>query len=396
MKYIEKRTGGRVKSHFTWAKDIDDYLIGLVEIYENGDWWLIKESMSRNFKDFRQSEEDCRNRWRFLMSTCEKRAIWTEHERYNLLLGHQKYRNKWSEVARIMKNTTRNITKNRFYTLFRKVRNKVKNIDFNISSSLDLLETYYVLDLMDQYLKVPPESVNDSKYYALKLAQKMDPKKLHDYRNKIAEIYRNKGTMEQLFKECGDLFGKEDPRRLEEKDETMKCNKIELNEEEGKKSASLAHEGLCVKRRMDKRDKDCFKYTSFYDGEIRSAQATYSALSSVTPSFFSQAQSTGIMREDEGFGFSQFVNPYEGDNKKFNLFPNTSPNIQLSPSFIYQHNHGECRTMPCPAGHGYPMMHSNHSVFSLNSRPSDMMYARPKYPMFSNANSQWKHYPDSQ
>jgi len=395
MKYSKKEIIEKTNPPFNWAKDQDDYLIGLVEIYGDGNWWMIKEGMSKKFKDFKQGEENCRDRWRLLFSISEKKATWSERERYFLLIAHQKYRNKWSEIARVMQNTTRNVVKNRFYTLFRKIRNKVKNMDMKITSPLDLLETYYILNLMDEYLKIPPESVSDVKHYALKLAQRIDLKKLLIYKNRVIELYHDKGIYKDLFKECGKLYGKEEVKRIEK---PMECNKIELNEN-GEEEKRPAYEDFYMKRKLANTEKDSFRYNDYFNGDIRSAQATYSALSSVGPSFFNQVQSTGniVMGEDEGFGFSQFINSFEGNNEQPSRFTTASPNT--SSPFIFQSTIGTHEPMGYSAERNFQIMYPNHlvtSAFMPYNRVPDMMYTQPMFPICPELNCKWSYYPNSQ
>eukprot|EP00826_Nyctotherus_ovalis_P029908 TRINITY_DN2372_c0_g1_i3.p1 TRINITY_DN2372_c0_g1~~TRINITY_DN2372_c0_g1_i3.p1 ORF type:complete len:403 (+),score=109.36 TRINITY_DN2372_c0_g1_i3:214-1422(+) len=314
-----------------WNKEHDDHLIYLVETYGDMDWQIIADCFNKKFKNCRKSDKDCRSRWRLFLGTSGRKPLWSDRERYLLLIAHQKYKNRWSEVARMLHKASRNLIKNRFYTLFRKIRNRVKNNDVYINSSLDLLEIYYVLSLVSQYFDEPAEKMSEEKNYAHKLVQRMDKKKVLDYQTRINELYHSKGTIENLFKECGKQYGSgEEAGEVEIEDEAMECRQIELEEEEVKIKITLpCPNDFGATRVMSDEEKSGFWRCAFHGKEARSAQVAYSPEYSVGSSFVNQVQSAGsmAMREDEGFGFSQFINPYENDQK-----PAKYPNQLLPPS----------------------------------------------------------------
>jgi len=328
-----------------WSKEHDDYLITLVELYGEVDWQIITDCFNRKFEECKKLKKDCCNRWKLLLGASSRRLLWSDRERYLLLIAHQKYKNRWSEVARMLHKASRNLIKNRFYTLFRKIRNKVKNNDVHVSSSLDLLEMHYVLSLMEKYFDEPVEKTNEEKNYAHKLVLRMDKKKAINYKNKIMELYQNRGTIDDLFKECGRLFekvGEEEPEDIEIQDEGMECNPIELNKEKVK--IILPHpKSFERKRFMSTEEKDRFWRSAFINKEPKSAQVAYFPKCSIGSSFFSMAQSAGdivkiygVPRQDQGFRFPQFTNLLEGDDKKL---ATKYPNQLFLPSAISFNTH---------------------------------------------------------
>eukprot|EP00826_Nyctotherus_ovalis_P052834 TRINITY_DN6777_c0_g1_i3.p1 TRINITY_DN6777_c0_g1~~TRINITY_DN6777_c0_g1_i3.p1 ORF type:complete len:234 (-),score=50.98 TRINITY_DN6777_c0_g1_i3:149-850(-) len=143
----------------------------------------------------------------------------------------------------------------------------------------------------------------------------MNPAKVLSYKNKVNELYHSKGTTEDLLKECGRLYGGEK--------EGMECGNIELNEEEGRTRITLPHpRNFGARKKISSEEKDSFWRCAFCDSKEKSAQISSSAKTFACSPFFSQSQSAGAIREDEGFGFSQFVNPFEIDTKK--LAPKSS------------------------------------------------------------------------
>lgn len=327
-----------------WNRGQDDYLADLIKTYGDANWHIIADYMGKRYKYTEFSDKDCHDRWQLFLSRNEKKQLWTNRERYLLLIAHKKHKNRWSEIARMLHKTSRNLIKNRFYTLFRKITNRVKNNDIYINSLLDLLEIYYVLQLVEQYFDIPRANITEEKNYAHKLVQRMDKQKVTDYISRVTALYSKKGTISDLFRECGQLYAE----NIAVESGAMDCNEIAIddNEEEGKIILPFPKD-FNKERMISNEEKNDFWICAFHNKETKSAQIPYSADNSANSSFFSQVQSAGsvAMREDEGFGFSQFINPYEGyesGDKKFydQLYhPSaSSPNNQLSS--LFQNNSG--------------------------------------------------------
>jgi len=383
------------KPDTTWTKDQDDYLVHLIENNGNINWSMIAESMAKKFKGIKRTEKECCSRWRMILGTGGKKPLWSDRERYLLLIAHKKYKNRWSEIAQILHKTNRNLIKNRFYTLFRKIKNRVKNNDVYINSPLDLLEIYYVLQLMEQYFNASITTITEEKNYGHKLVQRMDKKKVIDYKIRVTDLYSNKGTIDDLFKECGKLYGEEED--IVAQDEACKHIDLEDNEEESKITLPYPKD-FNERRIMGIEEKDDFWRCTFYNRQASSAQVSYSARNSVCSSLFSQAQSAGnmAMRDDEGFGFSQFINHYEDNNKYHNqLFPPSvsSANTQFSyASFSFQPSPRIQEPGDYPAGYSLKSIHSS-SAFTPFSGVQDVNHTQPPvdfYPLTSDLKTKWK------
>eukprot|EP00826_Nyctotherus_ovalis_P029913 TRINITY_DN2372_c0_g1_i8.p1 TRINITY_DN2372_c0_g1~~TRINITY_DN2372_c0_g1_i8.p1 ORF type:complete len:406 (+),score=80.95 TRINITY_DN2372_c0_g1_i8:202-1419(+) len=405
MKHIPEPTAHKRNSSATWSKEHDDYLVSLIDIHGENNWQAIVEQMNKKFKECKKSDKDCSSRWKTLMGAGGKKLQWSDRERYLLLIAHRKYKNRWSEIAHLLHKTSRNLIKNRFYTLFRKIRNRVKNRDIYINSPLDLLEIYYVLNLVEQYFDAPADKVVEEKNYAHKLVQRMDRKKVNDYHSKVTELYRCRGTIEDLFKECGRLHGETGDTST--KGEAMECNQIDINEgeEEAKSKITLPcpHDfGRGIS--MSSEEKDEFWRCAFLDKEAKSAQVGFSVGSSVGSSLFSQVQSAGnmAMREDEGFGFSQFIDPYEGEEKKhanqFLVSSASSPNTQLSymsspfQASSFQSALRVKKPVDVMGESAFQSVHSPSAFMSL-IRAQDSLFAQRPVDFFPKApelKSQWK------
>ena len=323
-----------------WSKDHDSYLGNLLEIYGDTDWAIISKGMNQKFSEIKRTEKDCRDRWRLFLKTGNSNQLWSDKERFLLLVSHRKYKNRWSEIAQVLHKQSRNLIKNRFYTLFRKIRNKVKNDDVYINSLLDLLEINYVLSLIEEYQSIPSENATPEKNYAHKLVQRMDKKKVDDYKVKINKLYKSKGTMEEQFEKCYELYGdgKIEPEKLVIKDEDMECKPLNLNksDEEIKVRITLPYpKDFDNSELMSCNEKNNFWKSAFLDSQPKSA--TFSIFSPGSSSAFSQVCSAGVMRDDEGFGFSQFANSVNitKPEKQFSnqLVPPPNPSFRFTSQY---------------------------------------------------------------
>lgn len=82
---------------------------------------------------------------------------WTEEEEFKMIVAHKKYKNKWSEMTELIKGRNNNTIKNKFYSVFRKIKSKIVKTDYNYETKLELLETYYIISLMEYHLEHPTQ-----------------------------------------------------------------------------------------------------------------------------------------------------------------------------------------------------------------------------------------------
>ncbi len=316
-----------------WTKDHDVYLRSLVEMYGDSDWHIVAECMNNKFKECFRTGKDCRNHWKSYLDTTGPKQSWNDRERYLLLVAHQKYKNRWSEVARMLRKQSSNLIKNRFYTLFRKIRNRIKNNDLITTSPLDLLEIYYVLTLIEQYHATLPEKTTveyAEKNYAHKLVQQIDKDKVADYKAKVLELHKGEGTMAELFEKYATVYITKQPETVEENIITKsvpECKEIDFadneNEEEVKIKITLPSPNTFSNSDvMTDEEKDAFWKSAFLSKEPKSDRVQVKSAAydngSVASSVFSQTRSAGpmAMRDDEYFGFSQFATPFESEEAR--------------------------------------------------------------------------------
>ncbi len=140
----------------SWDKEDDRYLKTLVSIHGINDWGTIASNMNFTFPARKKrTAEECRQRWCEHVDPAISKQPWSDKEELEMLIAHQKYQNKWSDVAGALTGRSNNTIKNRFYSIFRKVKNKVKRREFTYNSKLELFEIFHMLNIMEQYLSRP-------------------------------------------------------------------------------------------------------------------------------------------------------------------------------------------------------------------------------------------------
>lgn len=138
-----------------WNAEHDICLTSIVTTYGSQNWTAIAESMNVQFPDYRKSGKQCRERWYNKLDPNIKHAPWTKQEEAALILHHMRLKNRWADISGKFNGRTNNMVKNRFYSIFRKVKNKTKNFDFAYNSRLELIEMYYMISVMEDYAANP-------------------------------------------------------------------------------------------------------------------------------------------------------------------------------------------------------------------------------------------------
>lgn len=140
-----------------WSPELDEHLRTLILSHSPEDWNSIASSLNAAFGCAHKSAQDCFKRWHEDLVSVDCRKPWTDQEELKMLVVHHKYQNKWSSMALELGGRSNNSIKNRFYSIFRKVKNKILKQDVVHESKLELLETLYVIFLMEHYFaNLPP------------------------------------------------------------------------------------------------------------------------------------------------------------------------------------------------------------------------------------------------
>ena len=147
------------KVHRSWTFIEDKYLCSIVKEYGARNWNTISEAMCKKFPLSLRTSKQCRERWHNNLEAGYNHKRWSIKEQATLLLYHMEFGNRWCDISQRFKDRHNNMVKNRFYTTLRKIRGKIKTMDFVTKNRLELLEVYYMIMVMENYLeKRPPRT----------------------------------------------------------------------------------------------------------------------------------------------------------------------------------------------------------------------------------------------
>ena len=148
------------EGRFDWTAEADYYLKTMVDRYGPHNWMTIANMINSNFCDQRRTSKQCRERWCNKLDPTINHQPWTKEEEATLILSHMRYKNRWCDIVNTLKGRHNGMIKNRFYSIFRKVKNKVKTLDLSYNNKLELLEIYYMLSVMEDYAAnpLPPDA----------------------------------------------------------------------------------------------------------------------------------------------------------------------------------------------------------------------------------------------
>ncbi len=186
-----------------WLKEQDAQLQNLVTTYGTKDWAVISEALNVVFPLKAKSAKECCNRWQELLEIESAKKAWTEQDELSMIIAHKKHKNRWADISESLKGRSNNTIKNKFYSVFRKIRGKILKCDCSYVSKLELLEIHYIVSLIEQYLAhpllVPKPKGKRGKDFIYSLIHSLNDKMVADYKAKIQELTKHEGTMEELF-----------------------------------------------------------------------------------------------------------------------------------------------------------------------------------------------------
>lgn len=213
-----------------WTKEQDSFIQSMVETYGTSDWNVVADNVNKKFPDSFRSSRQCRLRWQKHIHPLLIKHPWSDREEAELLLAHHKFKNRWSDVSSSLHGRSNNSIKNRFYTIFRKVKNKIKKSDYSYTSKSDLLQTHYILSVMIDYLSTStgPESLAQKagKDFTCKLLQHISLEMLTTYAAEFQKKTASCGTMQELFEQ---LLADSEPAKLVLPEESLEETKKQEN-----------------------------------------------------------------------------------------------------------------------------------------------------------------------
>ena len=250
-------------SRATWTKEQDTFLQGIVETYGTREWNIIADNMNNKYKNTPKSADQCRIRWKKHVHQTMVKHHWTEKEEVELLLAHMRYSNRWSDISNALHGRNNNAIKNRFYTIFRKVKNKVKRGDFAFTSRLELLQIRYMLSVMEDYMSatITPELIaaKAGKDFTYKLVQHIDKSTLLAYKKHFAELTSSNGSIQELFHE---LLQSPEPALIVMPDESNEEEKEKKPEQLSEKPSETIPDVLMIEEPLSGEDMLAISYNS--------------------------------------------------------------------------------------------------------------------------------------
>lgn len=196
------------KTMTLWNSKVDNTLRTLVTTHGISSWPVIANSLNMEFPTNLKSPEECKERWEEIQSAALKKP-WTELEELKLLIAYKRYRNKWSNVAGSINHRDNNSVKNRFYSIFRRIKNKIVKKDFSSESKLELPMIYFVVTLMEEHLEHPLSATEKlrkrGKDYIYSLLKQLEVKELRKYKLELQKL--NLASLEDIYKEIEDQKG---------------------------------------------------------------------------------------------------------------------------------------------------------------------------------------------
>eukprot|EP00826_Nyctotherus_ovalis_P025986 TRINITY_DN2023_c0_g1_i2.p1 TRINITY_DN2023_c0_g1~~TRINITY_DN2023_c0_g1_i2.p1 ORF type:complete len:412 (-),score=99.02 TRINITY_DN2023_c0_g1_i2:107-1171(-) len=190
-----------------WTKEQDLFIQSMVEMYGTSDWNVVADNVNKKFPGTFRSSRQCRLRWQKYIHPLLIKHPWSEKEEAELLLAHRKFKNRWSDISNALHGRKSNSIKNRFYTIFRKVKNKIKKNDYSFVSNAEALQIHYVLSVM----KNDNLAQKTGKDFIYKLMQHVTSEMLEAYSVAFQEAAVACGTMQQLFEQ---ILSESEPAKI--------------------------------------------------------------------------------------------------------------------------------------------------------------------------------------
>eukprot|EP00826_Nyctotherus_ovalis_P048691 TRINITY_DN5760_c0_g1_i3.p1 TRINITY_DN5760_c0_g1~~TRINITY_DN5760_c0_g1_i3.p1 ORF type:complete len:250 (+),score=71.07 TRINITY_DN5760_c0_g1_i3:237-986(+) len=158
-----------------------------------------------------------------------------------MLMAHKKHKNKWLKIAKDFKGRSSNSIKNRFYSIFRGIKSKIKRMDLLYTSKLELFEGFYIISLIESYFErqVPAKGKKGRREedFIFSLLKGLDRSEVKAYRTELSKHGIHDITLEEIQREVGGKNQPEDAAKPKEADFEMDTlfliKKLFFDEEHG-------------------------------------------------------------------------------------------------------------------------------------------------------------------
>ncbi len=194
-----------VPAAIRWDDPSDSFLRSIVTMTGIRDWEKVASMMRAQFTGRDWTASECKDRWYSVLEPMISKKPWTEQEELEMLVAHKMCQNKWSNVSALLQGRINNTIKNRFYSIFRKVKNKVKRSETIFNSRIELLEIFYMMAQMELHLSQPfppiPHKGKRGKDFVYTLLQNLHIEEIEKYRTDLALVSRKRETLQDLWDE---------------------------------------------------------------------------------------------------------------------------------------------------------------------------------------------------
>ncbi len=196
-------TAAKEEQKAEWGPEQDTLLRDLVATHGTKDWAHVVDAFNVSLPRGHKTAKQCAARWEDLQDGDSSKKAWSEQDELGMLVAHKQHKNRWADVSEALKGRSNNTIKNKFYSVFRKIRGKILKSDCSYVSKLELLEIHYIISLIEQYLAhpalTPKTKGKRGKDFIYSLIHSLNDKMVADYKAKITELTKSEGTMEELF-----------------------------------------------------------------------------------------------------------------------------------------------------------------------------------------------------
>ncbi len=190
-----------------WDESSDAFLTSIITMTGIKDWTKVGKMLEAEFPGKLWPDLACKQRWYSVLEPRMLKKPWNEHEELEMVVAHKMCQNRWSNVSVLLGGRNGNTIKNRYYSIFRKVKNKVKRGETIYNSRIELLTILYMMEQMQVHLLQPfpplPRKGKRGKDFIYTLLQNLHVEEIEKFRQSLAVVTGRQETLQALWEELG-------------------------------------------------------------------------------------------------------------------------------------------------------------------------------------------------